>query len=73
MRVQIDPSGRNRPQLNFSINLLGFSLSPRYCLALTLPVAVHSMLEVPFAYAYFLVPVMFAVGALEGALCPSRA
>ncbi|MBU3899375.1 MAG: O-antigen ligase C-terminal domain-containing protein [Gammaproteobacteria bacterium] len=41
-------------------------LAPWYCLALILPVAVHSMLEFPFAYAYFLVPVMFAVGALEG-------
>lgn len=37
-----------------------------YCLALVLPVAVHSMLEFPFAYAYFLAPVMFALGALEG-------
>ena len=37
-----------------------------YCLAVALPVAVHSMLEFPFAYAYFLVPVMFALGALEG-------
>lgn len=43
-------------------------LLPWYCLALVLPVAVHSMLEFPFAYAYFLVPVMFAVGALEGAV-----
>lgn len=43
-------------------------LAPWYCLALILPVAVHSMLEFPFAYAYFLVPVMFAVGALEGAM-----
>ena len=41
-------------------------LLPWYCLAVTLPVAVHSMLEFPFAYAYFLVPVMFALGALEG-------
>lgn len=41
-------------------------LLPWYCLALVLPVAVHSMLEFPFAYAYFLVPVMFALGALEG-------
>ena len=41
-------------------------LLPWYCLALALPVAVHSMLEFPFAYAYFLVPVMFALGALEG-------
>jgi O-antigen ligase len=37
-----------------------------YCLAIVLPVAVHSMLEFPFAYAYFLVPVMFALGALDG-------
>lgn len=37
-----------------------------YCLAVALPLAVHSMLEFPFAYAYFLVPVMFALGALEG-------
>ena len=36
-----------------------------YCLAVVLPVAVHSMLEFPFAYAYFLVPVMLALGALE--------
>jgi hypothetical protein len=43
-------------------------LTPWYCLALILPVAVHSMLEFPFAYAYFLAPVMFAVGALEGAV-----
>jgi O-antigen ligase len=43
-------------------------LVPWYCLAVVLPVAVHSMLEFPFAYAYFLAPVMFAIGALEGAL-----
>ncbi len=40
--------------------------APWYCLAVVLPVAVHSMLEFPFAYAYFLVPVMLALGALEG-------
>jgi hypothetical protein len=40
------------------------SLLPWYCLAATLPVAVHSMLEFPFAYAYFLAPVMFLVGVL---------
>lgn len=39
-------------------------LLPWYCLALTLPVAVHSMLEFPFAYAYFLLPVMFVFGVL---------
>jgi len=43
------------------------SLPPWYCLALMLPVAMHSMLEFPFAYAYFLVPVMFVLGVLEGA------
>ena len=42
------------------------SLVPWYCLAVVLPVVVHSMLEFPFAYAYFLLPVMFALGALEG-------
>ena len=41
-------------------------LLPWYCLALVLPVAVHSLLEFPFAYAYFLVPMMFALGVLEG-------
>ena len=41
-------------------------LQPWYCLAVALPVAVHSMLEFPFAYAYFLVPVMFVLGVLEG-------
>lgn len=41
-------------------------LVPWYCLAVCLPVAVQSMLEYPFAYAYFLAPVMFALGALEG-------
>ncbi|WP_413857737.1 Wzy polymerase domain-containing protein [Candidatus Aalborgicola defluviihabitans] len=39
-----------------------------YCLAVVVPVAVHSMVEFPFAYAYFLVPVMFALGALDGHL-----
>ena len=36
-----------------------------YCLAAVLPVAVHSMLEFPFAYAYFLAPVMFILGYWE--------
>jgi O-antigen ligase len=36
-----------------------------YCVAAVLPVAVHSMLEFPFAYAYFLAPVMFLLGVLE--------
>jgi O-antigen ligase len=38
---------------------------PWYGLALALPLAVHCMLEYPFAYAYFLAPVMFALGAVE--------
>jgi O-antigen ligase len=44
-----------------------------YCLAVVLPVAVHSMLEFPFAYAYFLVPVMFVLGVLEGAVASKPA
>lgn len=36
-----------------------------YCVAAVLPFAVHAMLEFPFAYAYFLVPVMFLLGKLE--------
>lgn len=39
-----------------------------YCLAVAIPVATHSLVEFPFAYAYFLVPVMFTLGALEGVL-----
>lgn len=44
------------------------SLLPWYGLALALPVAVHSMLEYPFAYAYFLVPAMLGLGLTERAL-----
>lgn len=36
-----------------------------YCVAAVLPVVVHSMLEFPFAYAYFLAPAMFLLGRLE--------
>jgi O-antigen ligase len=43
-------------------------LLPWYGLAVALPVAVHSMLEFPFAYAYLLAPVMFALGAVEASL-----
>ena len=43
-------------------------LLPWYGLAAALPVAVHSMLEYPFAYAYLLAPVMFALGAVEASL-----
>lgn len=38
-----------------------------FLLAWMLPVAVHAMFEFPHAYAYFLVPVFFAVGMLEKA------
>lgn len=41
-------------------------LQPWYCMAVVLPVAVHSMLEFPFTYAYFLAPVMLVLGVLEG-------
>ena len=44
------------------------ALAPWYGLAIALPLAVHSMLEFPFAYAYFLVPAMLGLGAMEGAL-----
>lgn len=36
-----------------------------YCLGVALPVAVHSMSEFPFAYAYFLAPVMILLGINE--------
>lgn len=36
-----------------------------YGLAVALPVGVHAMLEFPHAYAYFLVPAMLALGAVE--------
>lgn len=44
------------------------SIVPWYGLAVALPLGVHSMLEFPFAYAYFLVPVMFLVGVMERSL-----
>lgn len=43
-------------------------LSSWYSLAVVLPLALHSMLEFPFAYAYFLVPAMFLLGTMEGEL-----
>ena len=36
-----------------------------YCVAALIPIAVHSLFEFPFAYAYFLVPVFFLIGSLE--------
>lgn len=41
-------------------------ISPWYCVGILIPLAVHSMLEFPYAYAYFLAPALFAVGALDG-------
>ncbi len=43
-------------------------LLPWYCLAVAIPLAVHSMVEYPFAYAYFLAPVMFLLGVMEASL-----
>jgi hypothetical protein len=40
-------------------------LLPWYGLAVALPLGLHSMLEYPFAYAYFLAPVMLLLGAVE--------
>jgi hypothetical protein len=40
-------------------------LLPWYGLAVVLPLALHSMLEYPFAYAYFLAPMMLLLGAVE--------
>lgn len=48
------------------------TLLPWYCIALILPMGVHSMLEFPFAYAYLLAPVMFAIGVLERISFPTR-
>jgi O-antigen ligase len=42
-----------------------------YCVALVIPLAVHSMLEFPFAYIYFLVPALLAVGVLEAKTAPT--
>src|SRR5665647_217322 len=43
-------------------------LLPWYCLAVAIPLAVHSTVEYPFAYAYFLAPVMFLLGVMEASL-----
>jgi hypothetical protein len=40
-------------------------LLPWYGIAVALPLALHCMLEYPHAYAYFLAPVMFLIGAIE--------
>jgi O-antigen ligase len=38
---------------------------PWYCIAVAVPLMIHSLLEFPFAYAYFLAPVLFLLGVLE--------
>lgn len=43
-------------------------LLPWYGLAVALPLGLHSMLEYPFAYAYFLAPVMFLLGVVDASL-----
>ena len=40
-------------------------LVPWYCMAVVAPLATHSMLELPYAYAYFLAPALFLLGVLE--------
>ncbi|MCZ8252911.1 MAG: Wzy polymerase domain-containing protein [Hylemonella sp.] len=44
------------------------TLSAWYGIALGIPLAVHSMLEFPHAYAYFLMPILLAVGATEAGI-----
>jgi O-antigen ligase len=44
-----------------------------YATALLIPFVIHSLLEYPFAYAYFLVPAMLAVGMLERNYSPAIA
>ena len=43
-----------------------------HAMACLLPLAVHSMLEYPFAYAYFLVAAGFMVGVVEATRVPAR-
>lgn len=44
------------------------TLTSWYCLALAIPLGVHSLLEYPHAYAYFLIPVFLTVGVMEADL-----
>ncbi|MBX3659987.1 MAG: O-antigen ligase C-terminal domain-containing protein [Ramlibacter sp.] len=43
-----------------------------FCLAVALPLGVHSMLEFPYAYGYFLVPVMLLMGVLQASAVPAK-
>lgn len=49
------------------------TLNSWYCMALAIPLGTHSMLEYPHAYAYFLIPVLVAIGALEAGFVPRAA
>ena len=57
--------------LRWSARRLRIVRSPAawFCVALLLPMAVQAMSEFPYAYAYFLFPAFFAMGALDAALC----
>lgn len=46
------------------------TLSDWYCLAIAIPLGVHSMLEFPYAYFYFLLPVLLAIGMIESSAEP---
>jgi O-antigen ligase len=41
-----------------------------YAVGLLIPFSMHSLLEYPFAYAYFLIPAMLAIGMLEQHYAP---
>jgi hypothetical protein len=43
-----------------------------YGMAMLIPLLVHSLLEFPFAYAYFLLPVAVVVGVMEARLFPHK-
>lgn len=43
-----------------------------HAMACLVPLAVHSMLEYPFAYAYFLITAGFMIGVVEAAMVPGR-
>jgi O-antigen ligase len=43
------------------------------CMALCIPFAVHAMLEFPYAYAYVLAPILFAMGVIDAQVKPARA
>lgn len=46
------------------------TLESWYAVGLLIPFSLHSLLEYPFAYAYFLIPAMLAIGMLEQHYAP---